>query len=209
MPVTRPLIKKLYLEGSQEKWNINLTFYIWSTSLLPRTYEVCPSVHMRGMGGPQPKRGGGGLFSQKVLMPRNVLRGRDEKPLSGLFCDLTNVITPIKYLNKNTCSIWFDTYCMIVETCYLRKYKTVWTCMWGSDQLRAGCQEVGKCSTRGESWGMYVTFASAKIANKAEPTLALKPRGDVTRNPTQGYQWPQKKDMCPPKTFKKKQKKNH
>ena len=29
-------------------------------------------------------------------------------------------------------------------------------------------------------------------ANKAEPTLALKPRGDVTRNPKQGYQWPQK-----------------
>ena len=24
-------------------------------------------------------------------------------------------------------------------------------------------------------------------ANKAEPTLALKPRGDVTRNPKQGY----------------------
>ena len=29
-------------------------------------------------------------------------------------------------------------------------------------------------------------------ANKAEPTLALNPRGDVTRNPIQGYQWPQK-----------------
>ena len=27
--------------------------------------------------------------------------------------------------------------------------------------------------------------------NKAEPTLALKPRGDVTSNPKQGYQWPQ------------------
>ena len=82
--------------------------------------------------------------------------------------------------------------------------------MWGSDRLRAGRQEVGKCSTRGESWGMYITFASAKIANKAEPTLALKPRGDITRNPKQGYQWPQKKDMCPPKTFlKKKQKKKH
>ena len=30
-------------------------------------------------------------------------------------------------------------------------------------------------------------------ANKAEPTLALNPRGDVTRNPNQGYQWPQKR----------------
>ena len=38
---------------------------------------------------------------------------------------------------------------------------------------------------------MYInTLASAKKANKAEPTLALKPRGDVTRDPKQGYQWP-------------------
>ena len=29
-------------------------------------------------------------------------------------------------------------------------------------------------------------------ANKAEPTLALNPRGDVTRNPKQWYQCPQK-----------------
>ena len=41
-------------------------------------------------------------------------------------------------------------------------------------------------------------------ANMAGPTLALNPRGDVTRNPKQGYQWPQKKDMCRPKTFFKK-----
>ena len=42
-------------------------------------------------------------------------------------------------------------------------------------------------------------------ANKVEPTLALKPRRDVTRNIKQVYQWPQKKDMCicPPKTFLK------
>ena len=79
--------------------------------------------------------------------------------------------------------------------------------MWGSDRLHADRQEVGKCSTRAESWGMYITFASAKkIANKAEPTLALKPRGDVTRNPKQGYQWPQKKGHVSAKNFKKKQK---
>ena len=75
--------------------------------------------------------------------------------------------------------------------------------MWGSDRLRAGCQEVGKCSTRGKSWGLYITFTSAKIANKAEPTLALKPRGDVTRNPKQGYQWPQNGHVSA-KNFKKK-----
>ena len=28
---------------------------------------------------------------------------------------------------------------------------------------------------------------------KAEPTLALKSRGDVTRNQNPGYQWPQKR----------------
>ena len=28
-------------------------------------------------------------------------------------------------------------------------------------------------------------------ANMTEPTLALKSRGDVTKNPKQGYQWPQ------------------
>ena len=32
-----------------------------------------------------------------------------------------------------------------------------------------------------------------KKANKAEPALALKPGGDATRNPKQGYQWPPKK----------------
>ena len=35
--------------------------------------------------------------------------------------------------------------------------------------------------------------------NKAEPTLALKPRGEVTRNPKWGTSGP-KKDMCLPKT---------
>ena len=44
-------------------------------------------------------------------------------------------------------------------------------------------------------------------ANKTEPTLALKPRGDVTRNPKQGCQWPQKR-TCVPKNFFKKRNKN-
>ena len=35
------------------------------------------------------------------------------------------------------------------------------------------------------------------------PTLVLKPRGDVTRGPKQGYQWPHKKDLCPSKLKKK------
>ena len=31
--------------------------------------------------------------------------------------------------------------------------------------------------------------------------MALKPRGDVTRSPKQGYQWPHKKDLRPPILF--------
>ena len=42
-------------------------------------------------------------------------------------------------------------------------------------------------------------------SNKAEPTLALKPRGDVTRSPKQGYQWPHKW-TCVQQKFKKKNK---
>ena len=37
-------------------------------------------------------------------------------------------------------------------------------------------QVVSRCSTSGGSQGMYITFASTKYANKAEPTLALIPR---------------------------------
>ena len=79
--------------------------------------------------------------------------------------------------------------------------------MWGQDWLRFGRQEVGKCSTRGGSRGMYVTFASAQIANKAEPTPVLNPRGDVTKNPKQGYQWPQKRTCVSAKNVKTKRKK--
>ena len=32
------------------------------------------------------------------------------------------------------------------------------------------------------------------------PTLAVKP--DITRSPKEGYQWPHKKDSCPPIFFK-------
>ena len=45
-------------------------------------------------------------------------------------------------------------------------------------------------------------------SNKAEPTLALKPRGDITRSPRQGYQWPQKW-TCVQHKFKKKTKQNY
>ena len=40
--------------------------------------------------------------------------------------------------------------------------------------------------------------------NKAEPTLALKPIGDITRSPKQGYQWPHKWTCVQQKFFLKK-----
>ena len=50
----------------------------------------------------------------------------------------------------------------------------------------------------------YITYLPPQSSNKAEPTLALKPRGDVTRSPKQGYQWPQKWTCVQQKFFKKK-----
>ena len=54
-------------------------------------------------------------------------------------------------------------------------------------------------------------FASAMRIR--QPTLALKPRGDVTRNPKQGYQWPHRRTIVRQKfknrslTYLKKKKK--
>ena len=75
--------------------------------------------------------------------------------------------------------------------------------MWGQDRLRTSCQEVGKCSTRGGSRGILLHSPLQKV-NKAEPTLALNPRGDITRNPKQGYQWPPKRTCVSAKKKKKK-----
>ena len=35
------------------------------------------------------------------------------------------------------------------------------------------------------------------------PTLTLRLRGDITRSPKQGYQWPHRNDLCPPKILYK------
>ena len=35
--------------------------------------------------------------------------------------------------------------------------------------------------------------------------ITLKPREDVTRSPKQGYQWPHKEDLNPPKIILKKE----
>ena len=41
----------------------------------------------------------------------------------------------------------------------------------------------------------WVNFAFLLIKWIRLPTLALKPRGDITRNPKQGFQWPHKKGL--------------
>ena len=38
----------------------------------------------------------------------------------------------------------------------------------------------------------HISCMPPQSLNRAEPTLALKPRADITRSPKQGYQWPQK-----------------
>ena len=78
--------------------------------------------------------------------------------------------------------------------------------VYGRDRFgsHAGRQEVNRYNTTGESQGTCnITRTPLPSADKAEPTLALKPRGDITRSPKQGYQWPHKKDSCPPKILKK------
>ena len=69
----------------------------------------------------------------------------------------------------------------------------------------ANFQEVSKCSTRGGSWGMCITFASEKQANKAEPTLSLKSRAEEMSPEIQNRGTNDHKigHMCPPKTLKK------
>ena len=56
----------------------------------------------------------------------------------------------------------------------------LYTCMWGSDRLRAGHQEVDlrECALH----------SPPQKANKTKPTVAFNPRRDVTRNSKQGYQ---------------------
>ena len=44
----------------------------------------------------------------------------------------------------------------------------------------------------------HVTLMPLPKVQIGLPTLALKPRGHITRNPKQGYQWSHTKDLCPP-----------
>ena len=74
-------------------------------------------------------------------------------------------------------------------------------CLWSHVPSGGRSLSLVPCSFQGTC---NVTCMPPLSSNKAEPTLALKPRGDVTRSPKQGYQWPHKKDSCPPNFFLKK-----
>ena len=86
-------------------------------------------------------------------------------------------------------------------------------CLFKSDPSPTSahaCGEVTGCALaarRSVCVAPEVDLGECTLRNKAEPTLALKPRGDVTRNPKKGYQWPQKRTCVRPKTFLKKENK--
>ena len=56
-----------------------------------------------------------------------------------------------------------------------------------------------------KEWISGIHCAQARTHASEGSTLALKARADITRSPKQGYQWPHKKDMWPPKKFLKKE----
>ena len=63
----------------------------------------------------------------------------------------------------------------------------------------AGNQEVSKCSTRGGSQGMHITFTSAKKWIRQNPLCLWNLEMSPEIQP--GVPVAPKKDMCPPKTF--------
>ena len=68
----------------------------------------------------------------------------------------------------------------------------------------AGCHEVSMYHAKGKS---EESTAHRQWRMQARgSTLDLKPRADISRSPIERYQWPQKKDWCPPIFFKKKRK---
>ena len=74
--------------------------------------------------------------------------------------------------------------------------------MW-IEKARLPCWPVYSQQVSHQRWisGIHCTQATKNASEGS--TLALKPRGDVTRSPKQGYQWPHEKDLCPPKNKKK------
>ena len=64
--------------------------------------------------------------------------------------------------------------------------------MWGRQLAAMLALYTGKGVAPEVNLRECISHMPAQSSNKAEPTLALKPRGDVTRSPKQGSQWPHK-----------------
>ena len=64
--------------------------------------------------------------------------------------------------------------------------------MWGRRLAAMLVLYRGKCVAPEVNIRERISHTPPQSSNKAEPTLALKPRGDVTKSPKQGYQWPHK-----------------
>ena len=57
------------------------------------------------------------------------------------------------------------------------------TCMWGKQLAAMLAIYTGRSVTPEVNLRQHITHTPPQSSNKAEPTLALKPRGDVTRSP--------------------------
>ena len=77
------------------------------------------------------------------------------------------------------------------------------TCMWGRQLAAMQALYTSKGVAPEVNLGEHISCMPPQSLNKAEPTLALKPRGDVTRSPKQRYQWSHKW-KCVQQKFKKK-----
>ena len=76
--------------------------------------------------------------------------------------------------------------------------------MWGKQPAAMLAIYTGRGVTPEVNLREHISCMPLQSSNKAEPTLVLKPRGDVTRSPKQGYQWPQKWTCVQQKLKKKK-----
>ena len=79
------------------------------------------------------------------------------------------------------------------------------TCMWGRWLAAMLALYTSKAVAQEVNFREHILCTPPPSANKAEPTLAFKPRGNITRSPKQGYQWPHKW-ACVQQKFKKKKK---
>ena len=77
--------------------------------------------------------------------------------------------------------------------------------MWGKRPAAMLAIYTGRGVTPEENLREHISRMPPQSLNKAEPTLALKPRGDITRSLKQGYQWPQKWTCIQQKFLKKAQ----